>query len=87
MNGYMSRYRAISCDCGVVVVVDEVGLDERALDGLRRGVNLVLVLGGSVVVVVVEDVVVLVKGNVVGEVSGRVSGRSGSECSASCVIG
>jgi hypothetical protein len=69
-------------------VVDEVGLEERALGGLRRGVNLVLVPGGSVVVVVVEDVVVLVKENVVVEVNGMVSGSSGSkQCSASWVIG
>jgi hypothetical protein len=68
--------------------VDEVGLEERALAGLRRGVNLVLALGGRVVVAVVEDVVVLVKGNVIDEVDGRVSGCSGSkQFSASWVIG
>jgi hypothetical protein len=84
----MSRYSAISRDCGFVVVVDEVGFRERSLTRLRRGVYLVLALVGGAVVVVVEDVVVFIKGNVIDEVNGRVSGLSGSnQFSASWVIG
>ena len=89
INGYVARYRSISCDGWFPVMkADEVGLEERALDGLRRGVNLVLALGASVVVVVVKDVVVFIKGNVFDEVNGRVSGFSGANCrSASWLIG
>jgi hypothetical protein len=67
--------------------VDLVGIEECVLDGMRRGVNLVLALGADVVVVVVKVVVLLITGKVFDEVNGRVSGLSGANCrSASWLI-
>jgi hypothetical protein len=67
--------------------VDGVEIEERALDGMRRGVNLVLALGAGVVVVVVKVVVLLITVKVFDEVNGRVSGLSGASCrSASWLI-